>query len=113
VTPLELFFDLVFVFGFTQVTTLLSDNPTWSELGHALLVLVAFWLAWAAYAWLTNSVDPVAVMQVALYALSARGDRALFKAILGSAPSAVAGAALIVAAGFVHGGAQRLPVSAS
>jgi hypothetical protein len=58
VTPLELFFDLVFVFGFTQVTTLLSDNPTWSELGHALLVLVAFWLAWAAYAWLTNSVDP-------------------------------------------------------
>jgi hypothetical protein len=35
----------------------------------------------------------VAVMQVALYALSARGDRALFKAILGSAPSAVAGAA--------------------
>jgi low temperature requirement protein LtrA len=50
----------------------------------------------------------VAVMQVALYALSARGDRALFKAILGSAPSAVAGAALIVAAGFVHGGGAAL-----
>jgi len=28
VTPLELFFDLVFVFAFTQVTTVLSDNPT-------------------------------------------------------------------------------------
>jgi low temperature requirement protein LtrA len=57
VTPLELFFDLVFVFGFTQVTTLLSDNPTWSGLGHALLVLAALWWGWAAYAWLTNTVD--------------------------------------------------------
>jgi low temperature requirement protein LtrA len=28
VTPLELYFDLVFVFAFTQVTTLLSDDPT-------------------------------------------------------------------------------------
>jgi low temperature requirement protein LtrA len=58
VTPLELFFDLVFVFAFTQVTTVLSDNPTWSGLGHALLVLGALWWAWASYAWLTNTVDP-------------------------------------------------------
>ncbi len=58
VTPLELFFDLVFVFGFTQVTTVLSDNPTWSGLGHGLLILAALWWAWAAYAWLTNTVDP-------------------------------------------------------
>ena len=34
VTPLELFFDLVFVFAFTQVTTVLSDNPTWSGLAQ-------------------------------------------------------------------------------
>jgi low temperature requirement protein LtrA len=58
VTPLELFFDLVFVFGFTQVTTVLSDNPTWSGLGHGLLILTALWWVWAAYAWLTNTVDP-------------------------------------------------------
>ena len=58
VTPLELFFDLVFVFGFTQVTTVLSDDPTWSGLGHGLLILAALGWAWAAYAWLTNSVDP-------------------------------------------------------
>ena len=50
VTPLELFFDLVFVFGFTQVTTVLSDDPTWSGLGHGLLILAALWWAWAAYA---------------------------------------------------------------
>jgi low temperature requirement protein LtrA len=58
VTPLELFFDLVFVFAFTQVTTVFSDDPTWSGLGHGLLILVALWWAWAAYAWLTNTVDP-------------------------------------------------------
>ena len=58
VTPLELFFDLVFVFAFTQVTTVLSDNPTWSGIGHALLILGALWWAWASYAWLTNTVDP-------------------------------------------------------
>ena len=57
-TPLELFFDLVFVFALTQVTTVLSDNPTWSGLGHALLILGVLWWAWAAYAWLTNTVDP-------------------------------------------------------
>jgi low temperature requirement protein LtrA len=33
VTPLELFFDLVFVFGFTQVMTVLSDDPTWGGSG--------------------------------------------------------------------------------
>jgi low temperature requirement protein LtrA len=58
VTPLELFFDLVFVFGFTQVTTVLSDDPTWAGLGHGLLILAALWWAWASYAWLTNTVDP-------------------------------------------------------
>jgi low temperature requirement protein LtrA len=57
VTPLELFFDLVFVFAFTQVTSLLSHDPTWPGLGRGLLVLGALWWAWTAYAWLTNTVD--------------------------------------------------------
>jgi low temperature requirement protein LtrA len=58
VTPLELFFDLVFVFGITQVTTFLADDPTWGGLARGLLVLVALWWAWAAYAWLTNTLNP-------------------------------------------------------
>ncbi len=58
VAPLELFFDLVFAFGFTQVTTALAGNPTWSGLGHGLLILGVLWWAWAAYAWLTDTVDP-------------------------------------------------------
>jgi low temperature requirement protein LtrA len=58
VTPLELFFDLVFVFAITQVTSMLSADPTWAGAGRALLVLGALWWAWTGYAWLTNTVNP-------------------------------------------------------
>jgi low temperature requirement protein LtrA len=57
VTPLELLFDLVFAFGFTQVTALLFDDPTWSGVGRGLLVITALWWAWSSYAWLTSTVD--------------------------------------------------------
>ncbi len=58
VTPRELFFDLVFVFAFTQVATLLAEDPTFAGIGRGVLVLAALWWAWSAYAWLTNVVDP-------------------------------------------------------
>ena len=32
VAPLELFFDLIFVFAITQVTSLLAHDPTWRGL---------------------------------------------------------------------------------
>ena len=57
VTPLELFFDLVFVFAITQVTTLLADEPTWGGILRGMLVLAALWWAWTAYAWLTSTID--------------------------------------------------------
>jgi low temperature requirement protein LtrA len=57
VTPLELFFDLVFVFAITQVTTMLSHDPTWGGLVRGLLVLSALWWAWASYSWLTNNIN--------------------------------------------------------
>jgi low temperature requirement protein LtrA len=57
VTPLELFFDLAFVFAITQVTSLLADDPTWSGVLRGMLVLAALWWAWSAYAWLTSAMD--------------------------------------------------------
>jgi low temperature requirement protein LtrA len=57
VIPLELFFDLVFVFALTQVTALMSEDPTWQGLGRGMLVLAALWWAWSAYAWLTNEIE--------------------------------------------------------
>jgi low temperature requirement protein LtrA len=60
VTPLELFFDLVFVLAITECTTLMSHHPTWAGLGQGLLVLGVLWWAWASYAWLTSVIDPEA-----------------------------------------------------
>jgi low temperature requirement protein LtrA len=60
VTPLELFFDLVFVLAITECTSLMSHHPTWSGLVQGLLVLGVLWWAWAAYAWLTSVIDPEA-----------------------------------------------------
>jgi len=57
VTPLELFFDLAFVFAFTQVTSLLVDDPTWGGVLRGMLVLAALWWAWSGYAWLTSTLD--------------------------------------------------------
>ena len=57
VGPLELFFDLVFVFAITQVTQFIANDPTWRGLARALLILAVVWWAWAAYAWLTNMLD--------------------------------------------------------
>jgi low temperature requirement protein LtrA len=57
VTPLELFFDLVFVFAFTQATSLLVDDPTWGGVLRGMLVLAALWWAWSVYAWLTSAMD--------------------------------------------------------
>ncbi len=57
VTPLELFFDLTFVFAITQVTAMLADDPTWAGVFRGMLVLAALWWAWTVYAWLTSATD--------------------------------------------------------
>ncbi len=58
VTPLELFFDLVFVLAITQCTALMAAEPTWTGLAKGLLVLGVLWWPWTGYAWLTSVVDP-------------------------------------------------------
>jgi len=66
VLPLELFFDLIFVFALTQVTGLVSTHPTWTGLVQGLLVLGVLWWSWTAYAWLTNTVDPEQLRELGL-----------------------------------------------
>jgi low temperature requirement protein LtrA len=58
VTPLELFFDLVFVLAITQCTALMAHDTTWPGLAKGLLVLGVLWWSWVGYAWLTSVVDP-------------------------------------------------------
>jgi len=72
VTPLELFFDLIFVVALTQCTTLMVDNPSWEGLAQGVVVLALLWWAWTAYAWLTSVVDPEeGVVRLALLAAMA------------------------------------------
>ena len=56
VTPLELFFDLVFVFALTQVTQLMADDLTGRGVLRGMLILGLLWWSWVAYAWLANVV---------------------------------------------------------
>ena len=72
VTPLELFFDLVFVLAITQCTALMSAEPTWEGLAKGMLVLGVLWWAWTGYAWLTSVVDPEeGAVRIAMFAAMA------------------------------------------
>ena len=54
-SPVELLWDLVFVFAVTQVTTLLAGDLTWAGFGRAMLVLALVWWAWSAFVWASNA----------------------------------------------------------
>ena len=58
VTPLELFFDLVFVFALTQVTAFMAHELSWHGVLRGVLVVTLLWWAWTGYAWLCNVVNP-------------------------------------------------------
>jgi low temperature requirement protein LtrA len=72
VTPLELFFDLVFVLAITQCTALMAADPTWEGLVRGLFVLGILWWCWVGYAWLTSVVDPEeGAVRIAIFAAMA------------------------------------------
>ncbi len=72
VLPLELFFDLVVVLGFTQCTALMEHEASWAGIGRGMLVLALLWWAWTAYAWLTSVINPEeGAIRVAMFAAMA------------------------------------------
>ncbi len=72
VTPLELFFDLVFVLAITQCTALMAASPSWHGLVRGALALGVLWWSWCGYAWLTSVVDPEeGVVRVVIFAAMA------------------------------------------
>src|SRR5918995_4817422 len=71
VTPLELFFDLVFVFALTQVTGFLAYHLSWIGMLEGTALLVVLWWAWAGYVWLTNAVPAEEVIPARLVVLIA------------------------------------------
>jgi low temperature requirement protein LtrA len=55
--PLELFFDLVFVFAITQVVSLIVQDLTLAGVLRGALVLALMWWAWTNWTWTTNMVN--------------------------------------------------------
>ncbi|HEY4278990.1 MAG TPA: low temperature requirement protein A [Conexibacter sp.] len=74
VTNIELFFDLVYVFAFTQLSDFLFDELTLRGALEALILFLAVWQAWSYTAWATNWLDPArgsgALLMVVLIVLS-------------------------------------------
>ena len=96
VTPLELFFDLVFVLALTQCTALMADEPTWEGLAKGLLILAVLWWSWSGYAWLTSLVDPEeGVVRIAMF-----GAMAAFLVAALCVPDAFDDSALIFAVAY-------------
>ena len=94
VSPLELFFDLVFVLALTQCTALMAHEPTWTGLAKGVAILGVMWWAWVGYTWLCSVVNPeegsvrlviftamAALLVVALAIPRAFGEEALVFAI--------------------------------
>ncbi|WP_439591714.1 low temperature requirement protein A [Microbacterium sp.] len=59
VTYVELFFDLVFVFGLTQLSAYLYENQTPLGAFEGIIMVCALWWAWVSTTWVTNWLDPV------------------------------------------------------
>ncbi|MEV6375585.1 low temperature requirement protein A [Micromonospora musae] len=57
-TPVEVFFDLVFVLTITQLVALLEEHLNWIGLARVILIFGLLWYLYSGYAWLTNHVPP-------------------------------------------------------
>jgi len=53
--PVELFFDLAYVFAFSQLVALLIHEPTWAGAGKAALLFALLWLPWQQLTWAANA----------------------------------------------------------
>jgi low temperature requirement protein LtrA len=118
VSTLELFFDLVFVFTITQLTTVLVREPNGRGVLQVALMIGVIWWMYGGYAWLTNAVPPEGLTRRLLLLGGMGGFLVLALAI----PRAFAGSGLTFGLAYlvviaVHGGlfirATAMSVSAA
>ena len=97
VTPLELFFDLVFVFAVTRLSHRLLEHLTVVGALETLFLLLAVWWAWIYTIWFANWFDPdrPAVRALLVTVMLA----SLFMSV--AIPDAFAERGLMFAAGYV------------
>ena len=73
VSTLELFFDLVFVFTITQLTSVLARDMSFAAAGRVLLIFGVLWWMYGGYAWLTNTRAPARAPERLLLLLGMAG----------------------------------------
>ncbi|MCU0310884.1 MAG: low temperature requirement protein A [Acidimicrobiales bacterium] len=55
--PVELFFDLAYVFAFSQLVGRLIAEPDWEGVGRVTLLFLLLWLPWQQFTWSANAVS--------------------------------------------------------
>ncbi|MEM7091412.1 MAG: low temperature requirement protein A [Actinomycetota bacterium] len=55
--PVELFFDLAYVFAFSRLVAHLIHHPDWTGAGEALLLFLIIWFSWSWFTWIANGVS--------------------------------------------------------
>jgi low temperature requirement protein LtrA len=84
VTPIELFFDLVFVFAVTQLSHRLLEHLTLGGAAETLLLLLAVWVAWTYMTWVVNWFNPELFAVRAMLVAAAFGSLVLAASIPGA-----------------------------
>ncbi|MBT8208321.1 MAG: low temperature requirement protein A, partial [Acidimicrobiia bacterium] len=55
--PVELFFDLAYVFAFSQLVGVLIADHSWTGVGRAALLFGLLWLPWQQLTWAANAIS--------------------------------------------------------
>jgi low temperature requirement protein LtrA len=82
VTNMELFFDLVWVFAFTQLSQFLYEHRTLGAAAETAVILVALWSAWSYTAWATGWIDPECPPVVLLLSILMIGSLVMASAVV-------------------------------
>jgi len=55
--PVELFFDLSYVFAFAELVFEVADDPTPATVGRSLVLFALVWMTWTQFTWAANAVS--------------------------------------------------------
>ncbi|MFI6262533.1 low temperature requirement protein A [Micromonospora sp. NPDC051006] len=97
VTPVEIFFDLVFIFTLIQLTRILEHDLSVVGVGHVLLLFGILWWMFGGYVWLPNHVPPRSAPQKLLLFVAMVG----FLTAAVAVPEAFAGAGIAFGVGYL------------
>ncbi len=102
--PVELFFDLAYVFAFSQLVTTLIDEPNWQSVGRSSLLFVLLWLPWQQFTWSANTASGSArttrIVFLAATAISVPMAASVSTAFDAGGPVLAVCLAMIMSAGF-------------